>query len=250
MWSYGFSIPPSGTVVQSGVGARGRHAPCAVPLGHGPESHVKSRLQDRIIYSYDAARRHAIVVLAWPGGCPAESLGGRSIVKFTCHTCHEEHDLAELSFGTEAPYQWQMLSEEERQRSELTSDQCVIDTSEGRHFFVRACLDIPIRGTDRSFTWGVWVSLSATSFAEMSKDWTDPERITRGPFFGWLCTRLPTYPDSMSLKTMVHQRPVGLRPLVEVEATDHRLAVDQRLGIERADLEELVRRLLHGSSAE
>jgi len=38
---------------------------------------------------------------------------------------------------------------------------------------------------------------------------------------------------------------LGTRPLVELELTDHPLAVDQRDGIEQARLQEIVIGLLH-----
>jgi hypothetical protein len=66
-----------------------------------------------------------------------------------------------------------------------------------------------------------------------------------GPHFGWLCTKIPDYPDTVFLKSMVHQREVGQRPIVELELTDHPLAVDQRCGIEQARLREIVMRLMH-----
>ena len=56
---------------------------------------------------------------------------------------------------------------------------------------------------------------------------------------------VPEYPDTAFLKTTVHQRPVGLRPLVEFEPTDHPLAVHQREGIDPVQLQEMVTRLLH-----
>ena len=167
-------------------------------------------------------------------------------MKFVCATCRDEHDLDEISFGAEAPEQWRLLTEEEQARSELSSDQCVVESKDGRHFFVRACLDLPIRGTDRQFTWGVWVSLSEKSFLEMSERWNDPRRVETGPFFGWLCTNISVYPDTMLLKTMVHQRAVGLRPLVVLEPTDHPLAIHQRDGIESGQLQQMVAELLHG----
>lgn len=167
-------------------------------------------------------------------------------MKFTCSNCREEHDLDELSFGAEAPQQWGDLTKEDLARSELTSDQCIMELEDERHFFVRACLDLPIRGTERQFTWGVWVSLSEKSFAEMSAHWTDPRRVETGPYFGWLCTNIPVYPDTMLLKTMVHQNAVGLRPLVELEPTDHPLAIHQREGIEEGELQRMVAELLHG----
>ena len=164
---------------------------------------------------------------------------------FTCSTCGELHDLDSISFGANHPAQWDLLTEAERSRSELTSEQCVIESDEGRSFFVRACLDIPIRDSQSPFTWGVWVSLSETNFLEMSEHWNDSARTRLGPYFGWLCTALPQYPDTMYLKTMVHHREVGVRPYVELQPSDHQLAVHQREGIPHEELQRMVIALLH-----
>ena len=153
--------------------------------------------------------------------------------------------MSEISFGADAPAQWDLLTEAERAKSELGPEQCIIEAEGRPSYFVRACLEVPIKGTDQVFTWGVWVSLSETSFSEMSDHWNDPDRTNLGPYFGWLCTTVPEYPDSMFLKTNVRQRSVGLRPLVELQATDHPLGVYQREGIEPTRLREIVTRLLH-----
>lgn len=166
-------------------------------------------------------------------------------MRFTCATCGAEHDLDEISFGTDAPVQWDLLSDDERSRSLLAGEQCEIDSDEGRSFYIRACLEIPVRGTGRTFTWGVWCSLSEKSYLEVSEHWDDPARLNLGPHFGWLCTKIPGYPDTVFLKTMVHQREVGVRPLVELEATDHPLAVDQRHGIDEDRMKDIVIGLLH-----
>jgi len=168
-------------------------------------------------------------------------------MRFTCTTCGAEHDLDEFSFGTDAPVQWDLLSDDERSRSLLAGEQCEIETNEGPSFYVRGCLEIPIRGTSRAFTWGVWCSLSEKSYAEISEHWDDPARSGLGPYFGWLCTKIPGYPDTVFLKTMVHQREVGVRPLVELEATDHPLAVEQRDGIDEDRMKDVVIGLLHES---
>jgi len=166
-------------------------------------------------------------------------------MRFTCATCGAEHDLDDISFGAQAPAQWNGLSEDERSRSVLGQERCEIDSAEGRSFYLRAVLEIPIRGTDRVFTWGVWCSLSEKSFVEVSEHWKDPARTTMAPRFGWLCTKIPGYPDTLFLKTMVHQREVGARPWVELEPTDHPLAVDQREGIDEERLKSIVMELLH-----
>lgn len=166
-------------------------------------------------------------------------------MKFICATCGKVHDAEEVSFGASAPMQWELITEKERERSALGAEQCQIESSEGMSYYIRACLDIPIQGTERQFTWGVWCSLSEKSYAEMSEHWNEPERQRLGPYFGWLCTKIPEYPETMHLKTMVHQRRVGQRPFVELEATDHPLAVDQRTGISETRLRQIVEKLLH-----
>ena len=164
---------------------------------------------------------------------------------FTCSACGETHDLSNISFGADRPSQWHKLTDDEKERCELTSDQCTMETAEGTHFFVRGCLDVSIKGTGTEFTWGVWVSLAEHSFVEMSEHWHDPARVELGPYFGWLCTEVPLYPDTMFLKTNVHQRAVGVRPKIELEPTDHPLAIHQREGIDSAELERIVQQLLH-----
>jgi hypothetical protein len=166
-------------------------------------------------------------------------------MRFTCTICGADHDLEEISFGSDAPLQWSLLSDDERSRSLLGDEQCEIESDEGRSFYIRACLEIPIRATDRAFTWGVWCSLSETSYQEIAEHWEDPARPSLGPHFGWLCTAIPGYPDTAFLKTMVHQREVGTRPRVVLGPTDHPLAIDQRDGIEEARLRDILIGLLH-----
>jgi hypothetical protein len=169
---------------------------------------------------------------------------------FTCRTCGKRHDATAISFGADAPVQWALVSDEDRSRSELGGEQCVIEADGQRHFFVRACLEIPIKGTQRAFTWGVWVSLSEKSFLEMSDHWEDPSRATVGPYFGWLCTKIPEYPDTVFLKTMVHQRAIGQRPIVQLEETDHPLSIDQRNGVDPERMQEIISKVLHSGPSE
>jgi hypothetical protein len=169
-------------------------------------------------------------------------------MRFTCATCGAEHDIGDISFGAHAPVQWDSLTDNERSQSLLGQEQCEITSAEGRSFYIRACLEIPIRNIDRRFTWGVWCSLSEKSYEEIAEHWDNPARIALGPHFGWLCTNIPGYPDTIFLKAIVHQRPVGLRPIVVLEPTDHLLAIDQRNGVEEQRLRGLVTSLLHNTA--
>ncbi len=53
------------------------------------------------------------------------------------------------------------------------------------------------------------------------------------------------YPRTFELKASVHFRGGGLRPLVEVEPTDHPLAVEQQRGITMERVQEIVAALMH-----
>lgn len=167
---------------------------------------------------------------------------------YHCRTCGEFHAELPLVFGPDAPLSWYGLGESERAtRAELTSDQCVID---GEHFFIRGRLEIPIIGGTERFAWLVWTTLSEAHFLRASDLWDTEGRETEPPYFGWLSTELaPTYGVStINLKTHVHTRPVGERPFVELEPTDHPLAVEQREGITWDRVQRLAEQILHGSS--
>ena len=61
-----------------------------------------------------------------------------------CVTCGKEHDATEVSFGADAPVQWNLITENERARSVLAGEQCEIESSEGRSFYIRCCLSVAV----------------------------------------------------------------------------------------------------------
>jgi hypothetical protein len=89
--------------------------------------------------------------------------------------------------------------------------------------------------------------LSKENFKRTVELWGTDGRESEPPYFGWLSTRLPLYPETLSLKTNVRTRPVGQRPFIELEPTDHPLAVEQRNGITMARVREIAAALLHRS---
>lgn len=131
------------------------------------------------------------------------------------------------SYGTLAPVYYEFATPAEREkRFELSEDLCVMDNE---HFFIRGCVEIPIIGANEEFIWGVWVSLSKPNFNKVQEHWNNPESLE--PMLGWLSTALPYYPDTLNLKAKVHHRDNGIRPYIELEPTEHPLAVESRNGI-------------------
>lgn len=161
---------------------------------------------------------------------------------WTCGVCGREHPELPLVYGAEAPWRAMGVAPEELAgRVQMNADLCVVD---GEHFFIRGHIELPIVGHPQPFAWSVWCSLSRESYDAITAAWDRPDRAELPPRFGWLCTALPTYPSTMHLKTMVHQRAPGLVPLVDVEPTDHPLAVEQRTGITMQRVEQIAHAVL------
>jgi hypothetical protein len=163
---------------------------------------------------------------------------------FTCSCCGEVHEgLADLVF--EAPDYYLAIPPEQREeRCLLTSDLCSIDNKD---FFIRGCLDIPIIGRAERFSWGAWCSVSRANFDKYRQVFTESRQAHVGPFFGWFSVRLPAYPSTLELKVMAHLRDERMRPLFELEESDHPLSKDYRLGITEERLQEIYEANLHAT---
>jgi hypothetical protein len=156
---------------------------------------------------------------------------------WTCSCCGKEFSTLPLSFGCKAPDHWVQIPEAERQsRGRLDSDVCIIDNED---IFIRGCLEIPIIGKDDKFVWGVWTSVSRKSFERISELWAAPVIANEPPKFGWLCNNISVYPPTLNLKTNLHLRGGGKRPFIELEPTDHPLAIEQRQGVSIKRVEEI-----------
>jgi hypothetical protein len=163
---------------------------------------------------------------------------------FKCRCCDKVIGEMPMHYGAKAPALWFSIPEKERKRRcLLSSDQCIIDRE---HYFIVGNLEIPVSNVKELFSWDVWVSLSKKNFARVSELWEKPGREAEPPYFGWLSTALPGYPSTLNLKTNVHTRQVGRRPRVELEPTDHPLALEQRQGITLSRVQEIAEIVLHG----
>ncbi len=92
-------------------------------------------------------------------------------------------------------------------------------------------------------------SLSRDNFSRAADMRHAPGREAEGPYFGWLSTELSPYsPSTVNLKTHVHTRPVGQLPFIELEPTEHPLAVEQRHGITLDRVRDIAAAVLHPTS--
>jgi len=166
-----------------------------------------------------------------------------------CETCGTEHQGLATVFGPQAPEPWLVASEEIRSQGELNADMCVMRLDGATHYFLRGQLELPVRDAEIGpFVWSVWVSLSPESMQTTIDHWTDPDRASLDPMFGWVCNELGVYDaPTMPMATHVHTRPPGVAPFIEVDPTiDHPLAREQSEGITLHRVAELNQRLLGG----
>ncbi|MFF0190792.1 DUF2199 domain-containing protein [Streptomyces sp. NPDC005244] len=161
---------------------------------------------------------------------------------YKCSSCGNHHDELLMGYATLAPDVWEPAFQNDP-NSMLSADQCVI---KGQHFFIRGSIEIPVIGSEEAFSWGVWVSLSRDNFDRALELWNAQGRESEKPYFGWLSTELALYPESTTnLKTNAHTRSVGQPPYIELEPTDHPLAVEQRSGITQDRVREIAIAVLH-----
>lgn len=109
----------------------------------------------------------------------------------------------------------------------LTEDFCISSGS----FFVRAVLPIPLVGTNETFAYGAWSTLSEKNFWTYVETFDSGQQAGLGPWFGWFAHRLKGYPDTANLRCQVHPIASRQRPRLELEPTDHPLSVESREGI-------------------
>jgi len=145
---------------------------------------------------------------------------------YVCSCCGLEHAGVPFSFAADFPDNYAKMSADEREaRAIIGSDQCIID---GKEFWIRGCLEIPIHGQEEPFLWGLWASLWEEDYDTISDHWETPGREELiGPFKGRLGNLLSPYEQTANLKLRIVIRRVGERPLFLVEEPEHLLAREQ-----------------------
>jgi hypothetical protein len=163
---------------------------------------------------------------------------------FWCRVCGGRHEELPLSYSVKAPLAVRAIPAEEMEsRLVITPDQCVID---GRDFYLRGRIPVPMTWLEEPFIWGVWVEVSPKTFIRSNEMWAVEGREREPAFQGWLNTEIPLYGDTINLEVSVQTQRVGERPRFTVVDQAHPLAIEQRDGISLRRLEEIAEAMLHG----
>lgn len=133
-------------------------------------------------------------------------------MSFPCSVCGELHEeRPAIAFNT--PHYYHILSEEDKASlATLSEDFCIIEYGDQTDRFIRAVLNIPVKDSEFNMEYGVWVSLSEKNFEHYMDHFNDD--LEGETFFGYLCSSIPGYENTLLLKTNVVCGTVNQRPQV------------------------------------
>ena len=162
------------------------------------------------------------------------------IFSFKCSSCDKVHE-GSPSMAYRFPDHYAQLSEDERKTiGRAESDFCQVRDD----YFIRTLLEIPIIGVRDPFVWGVWISVSKENFFRYWDSFNEPTEIDN--YFGWLSNQLPCYDDTLGMKAIATTRLDGNRPIIELEESNHPLAVDFHRGISIERAQQIAEIAFHG----
>lgn len=166
--------------------------------------------------------------------------------EFKCSCCDEVHK-GIPTFGAKYPMAALYVPEDERDGLvDLGDDVCVIN---GEYFYLRGCIEIPVHGFSDPFIWGAWVEVHECDFKEYVTLSEKSDRAKIGPYYTRLSAHFRPYEQNCKdLNLRLHPRGVGIRPFLELEPTDHQMALEQRNGISTDRLSEIYEMMVHGKN--
>ena len=148
---------------------------------------------------------------------------------YQCSCCGKVYDELPLCYGSDFPdYYFSVPAEEREDRIKLKESLCVVDE---KHFFHRGRFTIPIIDYKENLIFNVWSSISEDKFCKRMDLWENPERINEEPYFGWLQTNVPTYGETLNIKTIALEQVIGNIPEIKSIEEGHQLTRDQENGI-------------------
>lgn len=163
--------------------------------------------------------------------------------KYICDKCGQEHEeWPSLSYNS--PTSYNILSEIDKQNTaSLDSDFCQIRYPDQTDNFIRCTLTLKVIDYCENLEYGLWVSLSDTSFQDYSENYTKENYETK--YFGWLSNYLPDYEDTLNIPTTVFTRTENKRPeIIPYQDFVHPLVRDYYNGITKVEAERRIKEMI------
>ena len=163
---------------------------------------------------------------------------------FTCSRCGETHPGPPLAYSSVAPGAWYELTDEQRASSTLDGELCFI---EGKRFFVRSNVEIPVNDASTELVYAAWVELRAEDMRRLVERWHLTERAADPGYEGTLASDLAGYPETIGLAAEVQTREPGTRSRAVLPPGEDPLSIDVWEGVTMARVLEVAELLAHPS---
>jgi hypothetical protein len=146
-----------------------------------------------------------------------------------CAQCGEEHAVEDMELTFLRPDDAASLTKEERAlKVQESSDMCVI---EGKRFFVRILLPLPVMDNERPYNIGLWVEVQQPAFERIYELWSEPNQASEPPFPATIANTIPTLPETIGLSSYLKLTGPSTRPSIVLTCEEHPLYVEQQSGI-------------------
>src|SRR5271166_4463662 len=146
-----------------------------------------------------------------------------------CDTCGKAHPREEIELALALPQPIFELSDDERaKRCNLGGDMCAIDRN---RFFIRGLLPIPVHGRNIPYRIGLWAEVDEPTFGRIYKLWDDPTQINEPLMPAILANDVPLVPSTMGIEIDIRLTGPSTRPDSYLRGSNHRLALEQRNGV-------------------
>lgn len=100
----------------------------------------------------------------------------------------------------------------------------------GERFFLRGVAYIPVKDTDRSYGWGIWVEVSKDDFDDYFESFEE-DNSSKPKFAGIVANEIPYYENTTGLKVEVQLGNETQRPEIYFSDQSHLLTKEQTDGI-------------------
>jgi hypothetical protein len=162
-----------------------------------------------------------------------------------CSCCGQQYGgpLLDVGFRT-SNLAFAMPAEEHERRVVLTSDTCEFD---GQGFYLRGLLPLALRGRPgERFAWGCWITLREADSRRTVAVWLTPTLSGEPPPYGLLANEPGAYArPTLNLDARILPANVRDRPLIAVKPGDHPRFVEQRAGIDMAQVQQIAEQFQH-----
>ncbi len=163
--------------------------------------------------------------------------------EFKCPECGQSHsDWPALTFKSPANYDF-LSDQEKSELGKLDSDFCEIHYDDQIDRFIRVTLTQKVNDTCENLDYGLWVSLSEKSYSDYKANFDNDNHETC--YFGWLCSNIPEYGDTMSIPCDVMTKTGNNRPKIFPHKDfEHPFIKDYYDGITKAEAEKRINKMI------